>query len=996
MRKKVFLIRWSDYTNRILAEIDNEAYFLSVLDNVQRRGHECKAQCPFTELHESFTDRNPSLTVNLSKGVYYCNTCHSKGNVHTMLRSLEGLSSEEAWFQLGDSLKIPRPDGTKPTRPDIEPGLAQQYHKALMGLTGPIRDMLRERRGLTDETLKAFKLGWDGDRITIPIYDEFNVLVNFRRYKWNSTEDQWKVLNYVDEYENAYGEVRIFGLDRVLDESVDYIVWSEGEMDRIIAEQHGFPTACATSGAGTWKPEWTRLFRNKKRVYIAQDNDEAGRNATQKLCEKLYRVVDVYTINWPEDFPVKGDITDFFVKSKQNAQDFQMLLDNATRYVDPLLTEDRVADETDAQEVHLSESSEATLHGKRIRVPVMVSGKDSTPYLCPKVIKATCGDAADSETKKCSNCALALHAGEMTRTLSSVDKDLMKLIKCTDKQQQQVILDMLKINGRCDRYRIDIEEHMNIEELRLIPKAEANFGFSKEHDYVVRTGYFIGNNLKTNKRYTMAGYMYPDPLSQYATYIFDKAYPEKDLISDFELNEETIDHLNLFKVKDGQAIKDKFDEIHKDLERNVTYIWERRNVAFAVDLVYHTVLNFYFQEQYVKRGWGELLIIGDSGQAKTTIVERLMHHYRLGELHSGESSRRTGLVYNMQQNNKRWFLVWGAFPLNDGGLITLDELSGLSEDDLAIMSDVRSSGIAKATGVITAETTSRTRAIYISNPRNGRQLNSETYGVNAVLKLFGKTEDVRRLDLALSVASGDVDPSLVNKSLKDLQPVPHVYSSDACNARALWAWSRRPENIKITDEATQHILNKATEMGSFYSSKVPIVEAADQRLKIARLAIAAACCVVSTDESFENVIVKPEHVDFVVDFMNEVYRTKSFGYDRLSEQEQENSDTSDTNIAKLRSAFLTLPIVDANEMARILYQLPYFSRATLEDYTGLAKDDLKLLLKFLTTQHLVDKSRGDYRRLPLGTQLFEDLTSREITREEIDAARKNFYAPTDY
>ena len=120
-----------------------------------------------------------------------------------------------------------------------------------------------------------------------------------------------------------------------------------------------------------------------------------------------------------------------------------------------------------------------------------------------------------------------------------------------------------------------------------------------------------------------------------------------------------------------------------------------------------------------------------------------MHHYRLGELHSGESSRRTGLVYNMQQNNKRWFLVWGAFPLNDGGLIAIDELSGLSEEDLAILSDVRSSGIAKATGVITAETTSRTRAIYISNPRNGRPLNSETYGVNAVLKLMGKAEDVQ-------------------------------------------------------------------------------------------------------------------------------------------------------------------------------------------------------------------------------------------------------------
>lgn len=989
-------MRWSEYTNRILAEIDNEAFYLNELKNIQRRGQEIKAECPFKELHESHTDNNPSLTVNLAKGVYYCHTCHSKGNVHTMYKLLYGLSNEEAWFKLGDALKIPRPDGTKPTRPEIEIGLVREYHQRLMSLTGPIRDMLRNRRGLTDETLRRFQLGWDGERITIPIYDEYNTLVNFRRYKWNSKDDQWKVLNYVDEYNNSYGEVRIFGIDRVVDPSIEYIVWTEGEMDRICAEQHGFPAACATSGAGTWKPEWTKLFRNKKRVYLAQDNDEAGRIATKKLCEKLYRVVDVYIVNWPENFPVKGDITDFFTKCGQSTEDFQALLDNATKYVDPSMKEERVADESEAIEVHLSDSADATLYGKRLRIPVMVSGKDSTPYLCPKVIRAYCGDAADSDNKKCSNCQLAVHAGEMVKELKSVDKDILKLIKCTEKQQAYVLHEMLGINMRCDKCRIEIKEHMNLEELRLIPKAEANFGFSKEHEYVVRTGYYIGNNLKTNKRYTMVGYMYPDPNSQYATYIFDKAYPEKDLISDFEINEDTVKQLETFQVKPGQTVRDKFNEIHKDLERNVTFIWERRNVAFAVDLIYHTVLSFYFQEQYVKRGWGELLIIGDSGQAKTTIVERLMHHYRLGELLSGESSRRTGLVYNMQQNNKRWFLVWGAFPLNDGGLLAIDELSGLSEDDLAVMSDVRSSGIAKATGVITAETTSRTRAIYISNPRNGRQLNSETYGVNAVLKLMGKAEDVRRLDLAMSVASGDVDPSLVNKSLNDVPPVPHVYTSDLCNTRVLWAWSRKPDDVIFTPEATQLILDKATWMSAKYSSKIPIVEAADQRLKIARLSVAAACCVFSTDETHEKVIVKPEHVDFVVNFMDEVYSAKSFGYDKLSAQDRINSDTSEENIKHLRSIFLTLPIGDPAEMAKILYQLPYFSRSTLEDYTGLSKDDLKVLLKFMTNYHLVDKVRGDYRRLPLGTELLENLTTVPITKAEIEEARKDFYSSADY
>ena len=350
----------------------------------------------------------------------------------------------------------------------------------------------------------------------------------------------------------------------------------------------------------------------------------------------------------------------------------------------------------------------------------------------------------------------------------------------------------------------------------------------------------------------------------------------------------------------------------------------------------------------------------------------------------------------MQQTNKRWFLVWGAFPLNDGGLVTIDELSGLSEDDLGVMSDVRSSGIAKATGVITAETTSRTRAIFISNPRNGRPLNSETYGVSAVLKLMGKAEDVRRLDIAMSVASGDVDPALVNKALKDVPAVPHVYTSDACNTRVLWAWSRKPEDIIFTNEATQRILEKATEMGSKYSSKIPVVEAADQRIKIARLSVAAAACVFSSDDAGEKIIVLPEHVDFVVDFMNELYSSKSFGYDKLSEQDLKVSDTSDDNIKKLRNKFLTLPIVDFNEMARIIYQLPYFSRSTLEDYTGLSKDDLRMLLKFMTNNHLVDKSRGDYRRLPLGTELFENLTNNPVTKEEIDSARRDFYSGADY
>jgi DNA primase len=80
-------LKWSEYRNRILAEIDNEAFYLSELKSVNRRGTELKAECPFKELHENSTDNTPSLTVNVDKGVYYCQTCHSKGNVHTLYKS---------------------------------------------------------------------------------------------------------------------------------------------------------------------------------------------------------------------------------------------------------------------------------------------------------------------------------------------------------------------------------------------------------------------------------------------------------------------------------------------------------------------------------------------------------------------------------------------------------------------------------------------------------------------------------------------------------------------------------------------------------------------------------------------------------------------------------------------------------------------------------------------------------------------------------------------
>jgi hypothetical protein len=150
----------------------------------------------------------------------------------------------------------------------------------------------------------------------------------------------------------------------------------------------------------------------------------------------------------------------------------------------------------------------------------------------------------------------------------------------------------------------------------------------------------------------------------------------------------------------------------------------------------------------------------------------------------------------------------------------------------------------------------------------------------------------------------------------------------------------------------------------------------------------------STDDG-HNVIVTKEHVDYIVEYMNRIYSAKSFGYDKLSDIDRIQSDASSQNIDSLVKKFLILPVMDPNEMVDILYGLPYFSRNTLEDYTGLPRDEMKMLLKFLTNHHLVEKVRGDYRRFPLGTEFLEYMRSHRVTQKEIQEARKDYYS-SDY
>src|SRR2546425_10636083 len=58
--------------------------------------------------------------------------------------------------------------------------LAQEYHR---NLPQRIRDYLRQVRGFSDAVIDRYLLGWNGSRITIPIFDRDGRLTFFKLAK---------------------------------------------------------------------------------------------------------------------------------------------------------------------------------------------------------------------------------------------------------------------------------------------------------------------------------------------------------------------------------------------------------------------------------------------------------------------------------------------------------------------------------------------------------------------------------------------------------------------------------------------------------------------------------------------------------------------------------------------------------------------------------------------------------------------------------------------
>jgi hypothetical protein len=347
----------------------------------------------------------------------------------------------------------------------------------------------------------------------------------------------------------------------------------------------------------------------------------------------------------------------------------------------------------------------------------------------------------------------------------------------------------------------------------------------------------------------------------------------------------------------AEAIDEHVASESRSLSRHVTRIYGRDDLLVAVDLCMHSVLRFNFRGRAPQRGWMSVGVLGDSRTGKSETASSFTTYIGLGRyVMDPANTTYAGLVGGLQQvgkNDKAWTITWGLIPTNDRGLVVIDELSSLSTDDIGKMSGMRSSGIAEITKIRHSSTPARTRMVMMGNPRGvGRTLSTYPTAVEGFMELIGAPEDVARFDLVLAVKQG-LDKDEADRVL-GAQPEPAPV--ELRRSLVKYAWSRTVDQVEWEPGAEELCVELASLMADDYDYAIPIVEPSEQDVRLARVAVAAACRTFSTiDEDSGTVLVRRCHVEWACGVMRRAF-DGDLGYGEFSSFRQRQK--LDENLAR--------------------------------------------------------------------------------------------------
>lgn len=357
------------YPDDLVEEIRQRNDIVDVIGSylhLKKSGSNMFGLCPF------HNEKSGSFSVSQSKQMFHCFGCGVSGNVITFIMKYENYSFPEAVKVLADraGIKLPELEYTAEARKrdelktkilEANKEAAKYYYIALRDETGKVGMDYFKNRGLSDEIMQRFGLGFARtgnntmynylkskgfsddvlaqsglfnydekrgmmdkfwNRVIFPIMDANHRVIAFGGRVMGQGEPK-----YLNSQETPIFEKgrNLFGLNLARTSRKKNFIICEGYMDVIALHQAGFNQAVASLGTAFTSGHAALMRRYVDEVYLSFDSDEAGIAATLRAIP-IFRqaglrtkIIDMNPYKDPDEF-IKNLGAEEYQKRIENAE----------------------------------------------------------------------------------------------------------------------------------------------------------------------------------------------------------------------------------------------------------------------------------------------------------------------------------------------------------------------------------------------------------------------------------------------------------------------------------------------------------------------------------------------------------------------------------------------------------------------------------------------------------------------------------------------------
>ena len=340
---------------------------------IKKHGREFMALCPF------HNEKTPSFTISDEKNFFHCFGCAAHGDAIEFVKRYERLTYPETIEHLAREAGIPLPEFSpeEKKKAEVESTLmgaleaAAQWFESQLATNANARAYV-EKRGLTAETIRTFRIGWAPDertglhqhllskgfpqalqaeagliivpdeggaydrfrgRVMFPIRNASGKIIAFGGRLLASNDSGKTLAKYLNSPETAVfhkGEM-LYNLDLAKRPAreIQMAVVMEGYMDVVSTFQAGVHYAVATLGTAVTPEHLRLLWQLCKEPVICLDGDAAGKRAMLRAAEV---VLPLLKPGFGLRFAVlpAGEDPDTYIQKNGKAS-FEKILANARR-----------------------------------------------------------------------------------------------------------------------------------------------------------------------------------------------------------------------------------------------------------------------------------------------------------------------------------------------------------------------------------------------------------------------------------------------------------------------------------------------------------------------------------------------------------------------------------------------------------------------------------------------------------------------------------------